>query len=51
LCVGIRPAFAVIGIGSRALGEGDQIEIELRVLFRRMSVENLLWGATRPAKL
>jgi hypothetical protein len=36
---------------SRTRGGRPQIEIELRVLFRRMSVENLLWGATRPAEL
>ncbi len=30
---------------SRSLGGRPQIEIELRVLIRRMSVENPLWGA------
>jgi transposase InsO family protein len=32
---------------SRRLGGRPQIEIELRVLIRRMSVENPLWGAPR----
>src|SRR5260370_27637716 len=32
---------------SRSLGGRPQIEIELRVLIRRMSVENPLWGAPR----
>ena len=32
---------------SRPLGGRSQIEIELRVLIRRMSVENPLWGAPR----
>jgi hypothetical protein len=32
---------------SRPLGGRPQIEIELRVLIRRMSVENPLWGAPR----
>jgi transposase InsO family protein len=32
---------------SRALGGRPQIETELRVLIRRMSVENPLWGAPR----
>jgi hypothetical protein len=32
---------------SRALGGRPQIETELRVLIRRMNVENLLWGAPR----
>ena len=32
---------------SRPLGGGPQIETELRVLIRRMSVENPLWGAPR----
>src|SRR5258708_34825304 len=32
---------------SRPLGGRPQIETELRVLIRRMSVENLLWGAPR----
>src|SRR6202047_1976032 len=32
---------------SRPLGGRPQIETELRVLIRRMSVENPLWGATR----
>src|SRR5665647_1479329 len=40
-CVCIGPAFAVIGDGSRALGEGGHRSIpKLRVLIRRMSVEN-----------
>src|SRR3954453_17574919 len=43
-CVGIGLAFADIGGGSRAR---PQIETELRVLIRRMSVENPLWGAPR----
>ncbi len=32
---------------SRALGGRPQIEIELRAMIRRMSVENPLWGAPR----
>jgi hypothetical protein len=32
---------------SRSLGGRPQIETELRVLIRRMSVENPLWGAPR----
>jgi hypothetical protein len=32
---------------SRPLGARPQIETELRVLIRRMSVENPLWGAPR----
>jgi hypothetical protein len=33
--------------GSRPLGGRPQIEVELRALIRRMSVENPLWGAPR----
>src|ERR1700675_789627 len=32
---------------SRALGGRPQIETDLRVLIRRMSIENPLWGAPR----
>ena len=47
-CGGIGPAFAVIGVGSRARGEGrPQIETDLRALIRQMSIENPLWGAPR----
>src|SRR6202521_2670783 len=47
-CVGTGPAFAATGVGSRAHREGGpQIDTELRVLIRRMSVENPLWGAPR----
>src|SRR5271169_6512446 len=47
-CVGIGRAFAATGVGSRAHREGGpQIEPDLRVLIRRMSVENPLWGAPR----
>ena len=35
---------------SRPLGGRPQIETELRVLIRRMSVENPLWGATHPRR-
>jgi hypothetical protein len=53
----IRPETLVRGKGagfrrywqwkSRRLGGRPQIKIELRVLIRRMSVENPLWGAPR----
>ena len=47
-CVGIGPAFAATGVGSRAHSEGGPpIGTELRALIRRMSVENPLWGAPR----
>src|SRR6478672_9436035 len=47
-CVGTGPAFAATGVGkSRPLGGRPLIEIELRVLIRRMSVENPHWGAPR----
>src|SRR6266850_6391913 len=46
-CVGTGPAFAATGVGNRVDGEGPQIDTELRVLIRRMSVENPLWGAPR----
>src|SRR5882762_5719929 len=47
-CVGTGPAFAATGVGSRAHWEGrPQIETKLRVLIRRMSMENPLWGAPR----
>ena len=47
-CVGTGPAFAATGVGSHALREGrPQIDTELRLLIRRMSVENPLWGAPR----
>jgi hypothetical protein len=39
------PAFEAIGVGT--LGGRPQIEADLRVLIRRMSVENPLWGAPR----
>jgi hypothetical protein len=39
--VGIGPAFAAIGVGNRVDGEGD------RRSKRKMSTENLLWGAPR----
>jgi hypothetical protein len=40
--------FSQSGVGSRARWAGrPQIETELRVLIRRMSVENPLWGAPR----
>jgi hypothetical protein len=35
---------------SRPQGGRPQIDSELRVLIRRMSVENPLWGAPRPAR-
>jgi hypothetical protein len=42
-----RPSF-FIGVGSHWDGEGrPQIDTELRVLIRRMSVENPPWGAPR----
>jgi len=45
-CVGTGPAFAATGVGSRAHGGGrPQIDTEMRVLIRRMSVENPLWAA------
>src|SRR5450631_3296965 len=46
-CVGTEPAFAATGVGSRAQGGRPQIDTELRLLIRRMSVENPLWGAPR----
>src|SRR5437660_1738261 len=47
-CVGIGPAFAATGIGSRVHREGDRKSTRsCRVLIRRMSVENPLWGAPR----
>src|SRR5260221_5266282 len=47
-CVGIGPVFvANWRWKSRPLGGRPQIETELRVLIRRMSVENSLWGAPR----
>src|SRR5450755_1863233 len=47
-CVGIGPAFCCYWRWkSRPLGGRPQIETELRVLIRRMSVENPLWGAPR----
>jgi len=39
--------FAAIGVESRNLGGRPQISADLRALIRRMSVENLLWGAPR----
>jgi hypothetical protein len=35
---------------SRSLGGRPQIETELRVLIRRTSIENPLWGATHPRR-
>jgi transposase InsO family protein len=47
-CVGIGPAFAATGVGSRTRWEGGRRSTpELRVLIRRMSVETPLWGAPR----
>src|SRR6266481_1535173 len=47
-CVGIGPVFrCYCRWKSRPLGGRPQIETELRVLIRRMSVENPLWGAPR----
>src|SRR5260370_9457896 len=47
-CVGIGPVFAATGVGSRPhLGGRPPIDTELRVLIRRMSAENPLWGAPR----
>jgi len=43
----IAPAFAPIGWKSRSPGGRPQISAELRVLIRRMSIENPLWGAPR----
>jgi len=45
-CVGIGPAFAAIGVGSRIDGgtvANRRIENELRALIRQMSTENVLW--------
>ena len=40
--------FAATGVGSRDLSGGrPQIDTELRVLIRRISIENPLWGAPR----
>src|ERR1700680_565157 len=46
LCVGTGRAFAATW-KSRARGGRPQIETDLRVLIRRMNVENPLWGAPR----
>jgi hypothetical protein len=47
-CAGIVLAFVAIGAGNRVRREGGPpIDADLRVLIRRMSVENLLWGAPR----
>ena len=47
-CVGIRAGFRCYWRWkSRPLGGRPQIDTELRVLIRRMSVENPLWGAPR----
>jgi hypothetical protein len=46
LCAGIVPAFAAIGAGNLALWEAGRKSMRnLRALIRRMSVENVLWGA------
>ena len=46
-CAGIVLAFAAIGAGNPAPGRASEIGADLRALIRRMSVENLLWGAPR----
>src|SRR6202165_5846053 len=47
-CVGTGPAFAAYWRWkSRPQGGRPQIDTELRVLIRRISVENPLWGAPR----
>jgi hypothetical protein len=47
-CVGIAPAFRRYWRWkARPLGGRPPIDTELRVLIRRMSVENPLWGAPR----
>src|ERR1700758_339954 len=43
-CGGTGPAFAATGVGNLA---GGEIDTELRILIRRMNVENPLWGAPR----
>ena len=43
---GIEPVSAAIGAGKHAGGR-PQIDASLRALIRRMSVENVLWGAPR----
>jgi hypothetical protein len=46
-CAGTVLVFDVIAWKSRSLGGRPQIALDLRALMRRMSVENLLWGAPR----
>src|SRR5215831_10923154 len=47
-CVGTGPVFAATGAGSRDLQEADRRSTpSLRVLIRRISIDNPLWGAPR----
>src|SRR5258705_9324346 len=46
-CVGIGPAFAATGVGSRVHWEADRRSTRSCGLIRRMSMENPLWGAPR----
>jgi hypothetical protein len=46
-CVGIGPAFAATGVGSRAHWEGDRRSKRSCALIRRMNIEKPFWGALR----